>query len=222
MEKVVTDNTDKYLPLVIYSFSKDKKLVFDYHGGREHGRFFIPIHMWPELESRVLNEDWNLRDVREDDGVFRTYVEANFKVTDPIIKIMYSNNKWKWITAEDWQTDPKYKDCYISEIKLKPYYYTDDYGQTKIAGQLKFMELNIDEPLYEFASLKKEDKLSKILDEMESKIEPTVDVVEPKEIVAEEHKAVNIDTSNDAQLVNVVAALGYTPKQAIKILLEVI
>lgn len=208
------ETSNKIEPLIIQSFAKGAEVYSDYSVNQDgiHGKFYIPVYKWPEQERRVLNENWNLKDIRDKNGIFQTYVEANFKLSEAIVKVMYSNQRYEWTSIENWQNDPKYIASYVTEFKLKPYFYTDDYGQSMIAGQLKFMEIHIDEPLYKLSSSKKEDKLNQILNEMESKLE------EPAPVVASE----STSTSNDTQLINVVKALGYTPKEAIKALLEVI
>lgn len=181
----------------------------DYKLKRDTSRshFYVPVFEFPEIEERVLNEDWNIRDVLYD-GKYRTFVEANVDVYAKIIKAVQPDGKYVWISATDWQCDSSYKDAKISEIMLKPYFYVDESKRNMIAGQLKFMELKVDGPVSSDTS--KEPKLTDSAYSVKSAVTYSrpVSIVDTDTIVT------------PSQLVDIIKALGYSPKDTINILLN--
>lgn len=186
------------------------------HKDGRTGHVYVPVTEFPDAQEKVLSENWNLKDIKlQEHKPFETCVQVNFDVDKRILKAIYSNGKYKWISMREWQDDqwqenPEYKDSWISEVNIKPYYYTDDYGQDKIAGQLKYMELNINKPLYGYIYN-----------------QPVADPYMPnKHVSASSHKEHDIyeellaEPTKEEKLVTIIHKLGFSPKEAIKILLE--
>ncbi len=194
-------------PLRLVSYRPGDIWCEEYKVKRDASRshFYVPVFEFPEIEERVLNEDWNLKDILHS-GKYRTFLEANVDVYAKIIKVTHSDGKYVWICAVDWQYDSIYRDARISEMMLKPYFYTDEYGRNMIAGQLKFMELKVDIPTTQNNTM------------LSNKIDVDVDVKSGAAVATTECETV--PNAANTQLVNVIKALGLTPKEAIKILIE--
>lgn len=156
------------------------------------GRIYIPVHKYPEIEEQVLQQNWNIRDVLTEGG-YKTYLEVNFELDAATVKVCYSNNRYEWISVREWQTNPAYEKSWIHEMKISPYFFTDVYQQELIAGQLKFAEIHMEEDVVPVA---------------------------PDTWNKPDTSTSNNNRDLSLQLVNVVYALGLTPKDAIKILIE--
>lgn len=210
------ESNRNYVDPVILQSSKGQVWIDSYSINRDNvrGKFYIPVYQFEELQDRILQENWNVRDIMQD-KVYQTFLEVNFDRSAAIIKVMYSNNRYEWISFESYENNEKYQKGWISHIKVNPYFYVDDYGQTLIAGQLRFLELNLDELMPELSISDEDDKLSKILSD---------DTPQRSWICPESQRVeINRDDSTpalDRQLVNVIRALGLSPKEAIKILVD--
>lgn len=157
---------------------------FSINNTKGRGRFHVPIFQYPDIEDRVLQEDWNTKDIKHN-GVYKTFLEVNFDLSAAIIKAKSTQSEWTWQSVQQWC---EHKGS-IVEMKISPYFYTDEYGRDLIAGQLRYLETYVES-----------------------------DTTADNQINKDSISAHN--TVAQSQLVNVVYALGLTPKDAIKLLLE--
>lgn len=196
-------------PIRLVLGKTDNLNICDYYmnDNSAKGKFFIPAYQDTELEDRVLQENWNIRDIRYD-GKFRTFLEVNFDATKAIVKITYADAV-TWITVKDWYDSEKYKSGRIHEINIKPYFYSDEYGRNLIAGQLRFLEIDMTAHTNASSAVSHTSSDSTSLQEFVNSGSASAQVTESTS-----------KSDKHMQLVNIVYALGLTPKDAIKMLIE--
>ena len=204
-----TSERNYVAPIRLVLGKTDNLHICDYYmnDNAERGKFFIPVYQDTELEDRVLLENWNIRDIRCE-GKFRTFLEVNFDATKAIVKITYADAV-TWITVDDWYDSEKYKNGRIHEINIKPYFYSDEYRRNLIAGQLRFLEIDMTACTNAASATNHTSSDSTSLQEF----------VNPGSASTQVAKSIS-KSDKHMQLVNIVYALGLTPKDAIKMLIE--
>lgn len=164
------------------------------HRDQKSGHFFIPIYEFPEVLERALSENWNLIDVMTNNQ-YEQFLEVNADFDNNCIKLCYADGTFTWMSVKEWWDNQKtYSKGDIKEIVLKPYYYSGEFRNDMIAGQLRFMR--IDMPV--------------ITDPDGTKFTPKFD--KPSETKSNQ--------VTPRQLRAVVEALGLSPKEAIELLLK--
>lgn len=183
------------------------------HTSNSRCHFYLPVFKFPEVAERVLAENWNLDDVFWNNR-YETFVEVTTDYEAKVIKLYFNDGKYKWVSMKDYQEDERYKSAYISEVLIRPYFYTDDYGRELIAGQLKFMKLNIKRDMTE-------EEIQECIPERNTNSYEN----QARMFVSGAAQPVITPTINQASVtavpfVEIVKMYGLTPKQAIMLLLE--
>ena len=205
------------------------------------GRGWFAVNLsrdWSATEQLVFDQEWDTIDGQWEDKYhdtrYDTYLRVTYKVEDKKVKCEFTNGIVNWYSFKEFLDKIGTHDYSVEELKVKPYFYTNDIGKRGIAGQLGFMSVVVKEP-YEgltvsyrpdIAHLSKDrnlkEKLSDILPE-------EIDLPEAKEPIptltdgATEIKDCTNPTkesNKDSKLFAILELVGITPREALDILVK--
>lgn len=205
----MSEAKDKYERLTFVS-THPKQLwcyKFTQHKNSNKGHFYLPVEEFPTLLDRILAEDWDTEDVLTNNK-YEIFLRVNACYNDEIVKLYMDNTHYKWISVQTWQQ--YYADAEITEISVKPCYYKDEYNRNLIAGQLRF------------ASIVPKNNISKLIidNELNDDTETSSDTSTATPADLSSEVSVSAAPNLSKQLVGVITALGLTPKDAIKLLVD--
>lgn len=186
------------------------------------------------LESKIFGEEWDVVDATyPGEKYYYTWIKVTYFGNKVPVKVTYSNGTHKWKAMNDLLADIKDKtfdDSHsfrITEMRIRPYRYTDDYGHNRIAGQLQFVGVESDLTYYpKFVSDQLPDEIDKmdIPEEVEKAVieNPTVssfDLEHDKPIPVKVDITPAYDWRKD-KLFKALDLIEMEPKEALKILIE--
>lgn len=164
IEPIVMNN--KYSKIFIHP------IIGNFNEATGRGWFAVSLKDYENqpLETKVFNEEWDIVDATyPGEKYYYTWIKVTYFGNKVPVKVTYSNGTHKWKAMNDLLTDIKDKtfdDSHsfrITEMRIRPYRYTDDYGHNRIAGQLQFVGVESDETYYpRFISDQLPDEIDKI------------------------------------------------------------
>lgn len=229
IEPIVMNN--KYNKIFIHP------IIGNFNEATGRGWFAVSLKDYENqpLETKIFSEEWDVVDATyPGEKYYYTWIKVTYFGNKVPVKVTYSNGTHKWKAMNDLLADIKDKtfdDSHsfrITEMRIRPYRYTDDYGHNRIAGQLQFVGVESDETYYpRFVSDQLPDEIDKmdIPEEVEKAVSenPTVSSFDlehdkPKS-VKDEPKSVDVDIRK-RKLFSVLELIEMEPKEALKILIE--
>lgn len=188
------------------------------------------------LENKVFGEEWDIVDATyPGEKYYYTWLKVTYFSNKVPVKVTYSNGTHKWKAMNDLLDDIKNRSFdngqslsfRITEMRVRPYRYTDDYGHIRIAGQLQFVGVESDDTYYpRFVSDQLPEEIDKmdIPEEVEKAVSenPTVssfDIEHDKPIAMNEDITPAYDYRKD-KLFKLLELIDMEPKEALKILIE--
>lgn len=200
------------------------------------------------LENKVFGEEWDIVDATyPGEKHYYTWLKISYFGDKVPVKVTYSNGTHRWkpmgellalIKDKTFGNNTSFR---ITEMRIRPYRYTDDYGHNRIAGQLQFVGVESDETYYpKFVSDQLPDEIDKmdIPEEVEKAVSenPTVSSFdlehdkpksgkdEPESVIYYDNvptitNKVDVDIRK-RKLFGVLELIEMEPKEALKILVE--
>lgn len=187
------------------------------------------------LENKIFSEEWDIVDATYPgkNTHYYTWLKVTYFSNKVPVKVTYSNGTHKWKSMNDLLDDIKNKSFddghsfIITEMRVRPYRYTDDYGHIRIAGQLQFVGVESDDTYYpKFVS----DQLPEEIDKIDIPEEVEKAVIENPTVSSFdlEHDAPKniekpIETAYDERkrkLFKILELIDMEPREALKILIE--
>lgn len=188
------------------------------------------------LENKVFGEEWDIVDATyPGEKYYYTWLKVTYFGNKVPVKVTYSNGTHKWKAMNDLLDDIKNRSFdngqplsfRITEMRVRPYRYTDDYGHIRIAGQLQFVGVESDDTYYpRFVSDQLPDEIDKmdIPEEVEKAVSEN-STVSSFDLEHDVPKNIEepIETAYDVRkrkLFKILELIDMEPKEALKILIE--
>lgn len=228
IEPIVMNN--KYNKIFIHP------LIGNFNEATERGWFAVSLKDYENqpLENKIFSEEWDIVDATyPGEAYYYTWLKVAYFGDKVPVKVTYSNGTHRWKSMGELLAlikDKTFGNNYsfrITEMRVRPYKYTDDYGHNRIAGQLQFVGVESDETYYpRFVSDQLPDEIDKmdIPEEVEKAVSenPTVssfDLEHDKPIPVKEDITPAYDYRKD-KLFKLLELIDMEPKEALKILVE--
>jgi hypothetical protein len=186
------------------------------------------------LENKVFGEEWDIVDATyPGEKYYYTWLKVAYFGDKVPVKVTYSNGTHRWKQMGELLAIIKDKtfgnniSFRITEMRIRPYRYTDDYGHNRIAGQLQFVGVESDETYYpRYVSDQLPDEIDKV--DIPEEVEKAVtenstvssfDLEHDKPIIANDEITPAYDYRKD-KLFKLLDLIDMEPKEALKILIE--
>ena len=184
------------------------------------GRGWFAVNLsrdWSATERLVFDQEWDTVDARWEDKYgdtrYDTYLRVTYKVEDKKVKCEFTNGTMNWYSFKEFLDKWGTHDYSVEELKVKPYFYTNDIGKKCIAGQLGFMSIIVKE------DMSKPLVPDTVLEEVVPKLDiPTLtkDVNKVTKAIEEEKK----EQDKRDKLFKLLELVGLTPREALEILVK--
>lgn len=197
------------------------------------GRGWFAVNLsrdWSATERLVFDQEWDTIDGQWEDKYkdtrYDTYLRVTYKAEDKKVKCEFTNGIINWYSFKEFFDKWGTHDYSVEELKVKPYFYTNDIGKRGIAGQLSFMSVVVKEP-YEgltvsyynrrpdVAHLSKDDNLK---DKLSDILPDEIVLPEAKEPELPEIEERTPPDERKVKLYGVLGLIDMTPKEAFEIL----
>lgn len=149
LEPIVMNN--KYSKIFIHP------IIGKFNNDTKRGWFAVSLKDYENqpLENKVFSEEWDIVDATyPGEAYYYTWLKVTYFGDKVPVKVTYSNGTHKWESMGELLAlikDKTFGNNYsfrITEMRVRPYKYTDDYGHNRIAGQLQFVGVESDETYY--------------------------------------------------------------------------
>lgn len=186
------------------------------------------------LENKVFGEEWDIVDATyPGEKYYYTWLKVAYFGDKVPVKVTYSNGTHRWkpmgellaiIKDKTFGNNVSFR---ITEMRIRPYRYTDDYGHNRIAGQLQFVGVESDETYYpRYVSDQLPDEIDKvdIPEEVEKAVTENSTVssfdLEHDKPIPEKVDLTPVVDIRKHKLFKMLELIDMEPKEALKILIE--
>jgi hypothetical protein len=228
IEPIVMNN--KYNKIFIHP------LIGNFNETTGRGWFAVSLKDYENqpLENKVFEEEWDIVDATyPGEKYYYTWLKVAYFGDKVPVKVTYSNGTHRWKQMGELLAIIKDKtfgnniSFRITEMRIRPYRYTDDYGHNRIAGQLQFVGVESDETYYpRYVSDQLPDEIDKV--DIPEEVEKAVtenstvssfDLEHDRPIIANDEITPAYDYRKD-KLFKLLDLIDMEPKEALKILIE--
>ena len=228
--------TNKYSKIFIHP------LIGKFNNETNRGWFAVSLKDYENqpLETKIFSEEWDIVDATYlGEAYYYTWLKVAYFGDKVPVKVTYTNGTHRWksmgellalIKDKTFGNDYSFR---ITEMRVRPYKYTDDYGHNRVAGQLQFVGVESDETYYPKYVSNKVD----IPEEVEKAVSenPTVSSFdlehdkpksvknEPESVYYDNVPAITNNVEVDIRkrkLFSVLELIDMEPREALKILVE--
>jgi hypothetical protein len=204
-------------------------LIGKFNNDTKRGWFAVSLKDYENqpLENKVFSEEWDVVDATyPGEAYYYTWLKVTYFGDKVPVKVTYSNGTHRWKPMGEILAlikDRTFGNNYsfrITEMRVRPYKYTDDYGHNRIAGQLQFVGVESDETYYPKYVSEKVDIPEEVEQAVtENSTVSSFDLEHDKPIVANDEITPAYDYRKD-KLFKLLDLIDMEPKEALKILVD--
>jgi len=200
-------------------------LIGKFNNETKRGWFAVSLKDYENqpLENKVFGEEWDIVDATyPGEAYYYTWLKVTYFGDKVPVKVTYSNGTHRWRSMGELLAlikDKTFGNNYsfrITEMRVRPYKYTDDYGHNRIAGQLQFVGVESDETYYpKFVSEKVD-----IPEEVEKAVKDEPESVIYYDNVPTITNKVDAADIRKNKLFKALQLIDMEPREALKILVD--